>query len=127
MMGNRLLIVICVRSGLWDEWRGLFCGFHPSVHDEAPSKVNAFKPSSSQISNLQLHESFPRWWRANAQGGCLAETACGAIEMTFPTDGISTRGAVINAHRRRFHEGLNPHNPCFQPEPSFLTTRQILR
>jgi hypothetical protein len=43
MMGNRLPIGICVRNALWDEWQGLFGGFHLSTHDEAPSKVNVFK------------------------------------------------------------------------------------
>jgi hypothetical protein len=58
MMGNRLPIGICVWNALWDEWQGFFGAFHPSMRDEAPSNVNTFKPSSSQISNLHLHESF---------------------------------------------------------------------
>jgi hypothetical protein len=60
MMVDRLLLGISARNGLWDEWRGFFGAFHPSTRDDPPSKDDAFKPSSSQISSIQLNESFVR-------------------------------------------------------------------
>jgi hypothetical protein len=43
MMGNRLLMGICVGGGLRGERRGLFSGFHTSTRDDHPSNVNDFK------------------------------------------------------------------------------------
>jgi hypothetical protein len=45
MMVDRLLLGICGGNRLWDDWEGFFGGFHASVRDDHPSKVNVLKAS----------------------------------------------------------------------------------
>jgi hypothetical protein len=67
---------------------------------------------------LDHEESMPNWlvWM---------ELPVGRLERLFRR--IADFSAMIKAHRRRSFQCLNPFEPCFQPEPSFLTIRRILR
>jgi hypothetical protein len=79
MMGNRFSTEVCAGECLWDKFQGFPEDFTLQRVMNLHRNATLHRPLPPQNPNIQLNESFLRWWRINAQGGCLAETACPVV------------------------------------------------